>query len=222
MEPPQARRRGLEGDRTEMNAKRWARLMAAWGIGRNAQAYEALVAAYSAKGRFYHDRSHVEACLRHLETCRDGVRRLPEVELALWFHDAVYRPLSGGNEQKSADWAASFLMTNGADPEAVDRVHRLIMVTMHNAPTRSVDESMLVDIDLAILGAAPSRYEVFEQAVRKEYRMVPAVVYRKRRSAILSGFLDRPRIYQNEPFSTGFERHARLNLSLAISRLAGS
>lgn len=203
-----------------MNANRWARLMAAWGFGPNTGTYEKLVAAYSAKGRFYHDRSHVEACLRHLETCRDGVRRLPEVELALWFHDAVYRPLSGGNERKSADWAASFLRENGAAPEAVFRVHGLIMVTMHNAPTQSTDESLLVDIDLAILGAAPPRYEAFEQAVRREYRLVPAVVYRRKRAELLRAFLDRPRIYLNEPFSTAFEGQARSNLSNAISGLA--
>ena len=81
-----------------MNAEAWARLMAAWGLGPNTGTYDKLVAAYSAKGRFYHDRGHVEACLRHLETCRGQVAPLPEVELALWFHDAVFQPLSSGNE----------------------------------------------------------------------------------------------------------------------------
>ena len=162
-----------------MNADAWARLMAAWGFGPNTGTYDKLVAAYSAKGRFYHDRRHVAACLRHLETCRAQVARLPEVEIALWFHDAVYRPLASGNERNSADWAAAFLSACGAAPEAISRVHRLIMVTAHNAPTRSTDESLLVDIDLAILGADAPRYDAFEQAVRKEYRLVPAGIYRK-------------------------------------------
>lgn len=204
-----------------MTLDRWLALMALWGFGRNEETFRDLISAYTGKGRHYHSQEHVSACLRHLDRCIDHVAKPREVEFALWFHDAIYNPLSGGNERKSADWAAAFLSSNGAEAEEVTRVHRLIMVTEHNAPTRTSDESVLVDIDLSILGADPHIYEVFERGVRAEYRLVPWFIYSRKRAKVLQSFLERPSIYQNEPFATEREQQARANLRNAISRLAG-
>ena len=168
-----------------------------------------------------HTAEHVNACLKHLDICEAQVNKQHEVELALWFHDAVYNPLSGKNERKSADWATFFLSENSAESEAIGRVHRLVMVTQHNAPTVTKDESILVDIDLSILGADAATYEIFEQAVRTEYKAVPTFIYRKKRAAVLADFFARPRIYQNEPFTSEREHQAKVNLSNAISNLAG-
>jgi predicted metal-dependent HD superfamily phosphohydrolase len=195
--------------------------MGAFGFDENEATFRSLVSAYSEKQRHYHTLEHVADCLRHLDTCVARINEPNEVELALWFHDAIYNPLSGKNERKSADWAASFLSTNAANVELAARVHRLIMVTEHNAPTHTNDESILVDIDLSILGADSAIYNVFEQAVRKEYRIVPIFLYRKKRPAVLKGFLERPFIYQNEPFKSEREQQARVNLANAISNLTG-
>ncbi|HEY6622111.1 MAG TPA: hypothetical protein VIY68_21430, partial [Steroidobacteraceae bacterium] len=83
------------------------------------------------------------------------------------------------------------------------------------------DSRLLVDIDLAILGADPSRYDEFERDVRREYRWVPGIVYRSKRAAILQSFLHRPRIYHSEPAYKRFEGNARTNLSGAIRTLVG-
>lgn len=193
--------------------------MDAWAFDANEATCHSLIAAYSEKNRRYHTAEHVTACLRHLDRCIAAVDEPREVELALWFHDAIYNPLAGGNEKKSADWATAFLTANGASPDATARVHRLIMVTQHNAPTRTNDESMLVDIDLSILGADPDTYNLFEQGIRMEYRLVPAFMYRKKRAEVLRGFLERDRIYHNEPFASERERQARENLANALSTL---
>ena len=203
-----------------MNLDRWERLMELWGFGRNHETFSSLMAAYSGKGRHYHTREHIAACLRHLDRCSASIDSPREVELALWFHDAVYRPLSGNNETKSADWAASFLSENGAARDVAARVHRLIMVTEHNTSPKTRDESLVIDIDLSILGADPDTYERFEQGVRSEYKLVPFFLYRRKRAEVLRGFLDRPGIFQNEPFSTEREHQARENLTKTLSRLA--
>ena len=193
--------------------------MEAWKFGVNQATFDELMAAYSEKGRYYHTREHVSACLAHLDNCSLGLSSSKEIEIALWFHDVVYKPFSGTNEKDSADWAARFLCECGASSEQSSRVHQLIMVTEHDAPTKTLDEAVLVDVDLSILGAAPSVYNLFEEAVRKEYRLVPSLIYRKKRAEILSGFLDRPRIYTSGIFPDNVEEQARSNLSDAISKL---
>lgn len=204
-----------------MNVERWYRLMVAWGFEPNRDTFESLQVAYSENGRHYHTAKHVSACLRHLDECVADVESRREVEIALWFHDAIYKPLSANNEKESADWVASFLSECGATDAEVARVHRLVMVTEHNAPTRTGDESVLVDIDLSILGADSATYNLFESGVRKEYKLVPSFIYRKKRVEVLRGFLERQNIYTSGCFSPEVERQAKENLANAISKLRG-
>lgn len=202
-----------------MNIQRWTRLMDNWGFGPNQQTFDALVKAYGERHRHYHTAQHIDACLLNLDRCALQLEHPHEVELALWFHDAVYNPLSKNNELESANWAVSFLSENQAPIDAIQRVQALIMATVHDAPALSKDASLLIDIDLAILGAQPQAYEAFEKAVRNEYRLVPGFIYRKKRAEILRQFLGRERIYQNEPFTSQLEALARINLTQAISNL---
>ncbi len=78
-----------------------------------------------------------------------------------------------------------------------------------------------MDIDLSILGADAETYAAFEVAVRREYRIVPMFIYRKKRMEVLKSFLQRPHIYHNEPFQSEREQQARVNLSNAISQSSG-
>ena len=93
------------------------------------------------------------------------------------------------------------------------------MATEHNAIPRMNDEQLIVDIDLSILGCAPETYALFELWVRKEYRLVPNFIYRKKRKAILTGFLDRERIYCHQYFYQQLETSARTNIYHAIKQL---
>jgi len=206
--------------RAEMSPERWLCLMQAWNLPPCEDTWHELVDAYGQKHRHYHTGAHIAACLQHLDACASALDQPREVELALWFHDAIYNPLSSKNEQKSADWAQAFLLGHGAPLDAIARVVGLIMATRHDAPTRTRDESFLVDIDLSILGADPGIYDVFEQAIRREYRHVPTALYRAGRARVLGGFLARPVIYANMPFVSR-EGQARSNLARAIEKLGG-
>ena len=86
-------------------------------------------------------------------------------------------------------------------------------------PPLDPDARLLVDIDLAILGAAPERFDEYEVQVRQEYAWVPGPLFRRKRREILQGFLDRPCIYTTEPFRTRFELQARSNLQRSVARL---
>jgi predicted metal-dependent HD superfamily phosphohydrolase len=143
-----------------------------------------------------------------------GLARHPgEVELALWFHDAVYDPKGQDNEARSADWATEALAQTGASGEVQQRVRALIMATCHDAEPDGDDARLLVDIDLAILGAEPPRFAEYDQQVRAEYRWVPGWLYRRKRKEVLAGFLARPAIYGTERFRERLEARARENLN---------
>jgi len=52
--------------------------------------FEKLSAMYGGSGRHYHSQSHVIHCLAHLQAWRHLARNPAEIEVAIWFHDAIY------------------------------------------------------------------------------------------------------------------------------------
>lgn len=195
----------------------WAR---AWqGVGADDEGEPvraALAAAYAEPQRKYHCLQHLTECLEWFERVRELPGHAAEVELALWFHDAVYDVKGSDNEQRSADWAAAELVKAGVAPEVIGRVSALILATKHTAVPTEPDQQVLVDIDLAILGAAEPRFAEYGQQIRDEYAFVPEELFKPRRRALLGAFLDRPRIYSTSYFHALLEERARTNLGRAL------
>ena len=111
--------------------------------------------AYREPQRHYHTLQHLDECLVLADALRPNMERPAELELALWFHDAVYDVHAHDNEARSARWAAEAMRAAGLDADAAPRVTKLIMATCHAAQAASPDAAILTDIDLAILGAEP-------------------------------------------------------------------
>ncbi|MBE7368803.1 HD domain-containing protein [Ramlibacter pallidus] len=182
-----------------------------------------LVAAYSEQHRRYHTLQHLRECLAHFEAASMLARRPAEIELALWFHDAVYDPQRGDNEQRSADWAHRSIIAAGCGEAPAQRVAAMVRATQGHAASADPDTQLLLDVDLAVLGAAPARFSEFEAQVRAEYAHVPDDAFRAGRARVLQGFLERSRIYGTVAFHDALEGRARANLGQALSRLqAGS
>ncbi len=167
--------------------------------------------------RRYHSLQHLGECIAQLEGALDLAVHAGDVEIALWFHDAIYGLQAKDNEQRSADWAAGELTRSGAGEAQVRRVRALIMATCHTAKPADADQQLLVDIDLAILGAEPARFAEYDAQVKAEYSWVPEVVYRTKRREVLKGFLDRAVIYNTPLFRARLEQQARTNLRTAIA-----
>lgn len=177
-----------------------------------------LTARYGERHRAYHDLRHILACLALAGAVRSQLQTAAQVELALWYHDAVYDPRAGDNEERSAALAVAEL---DALPEAArTAIAELIRATRHDAVPTEPDARFVVDIDLAILGAAPAAFDAYEAAIRREYRWVPRALYRRRRREILARLLDRPSLYSTPPFRTLLEAPARANLQRSLSRLS--
>ena len=181
---------------------------------------EPLMACYSEPHRHYHTLEHLDACLRHFADLHTFAERPHEVELALWFHDAIYQVGAGNNELRSADWAREVLLAAGGATDAADRIHAAILVTRHEQAAQTTDQQLLLDADLAILGAAPAAFDRYERQIVLEYQSIASAAFRSNRRRILQGFLDRPRIYHSEPFLATRETQARANLERSIRALA--
>ena len=190
----------------------WHLAWAALGLVPPQALMHRLIQAWDEPQRHYHTLQHLRECLGHAQAVRDLARYPGEVAIALWFHDAIYDPKGKDNEARSADWATEALAQAGAGVAVQQRVHALIMATCHDAQPTDPDARLLVDIDLAILGADPARFAEYDAQVREEYRWVPGWLYRRKRKQVLAGFLERPTLYTTERFRDRFEARARENL----------
>ena len=195
----------------------WADAWRVLGARPDEATLHALLAGYGEAHRAYHTLQHLGECLAHLSREQDGAERPAEVALALWFHDAIYDVHQHDNEARSADWARQAVLRAGLAPEVAERVHALVMATRHDAQPAGADARLLVDIDLAILGATPARFAEYERQIRIEYAHVPPAVFEPRRRAILGGFLARDPLYLTAPMRARLEASARANLGQAVA-----
>jgi len=183
-------------------------------------AFDDLVSRYAQPWRRYHTLQHLHECIAWFERAPTLADDPAAVELALWFHDAVYEPRASDNEERSARLAASTLLEAGAAGEAASRVARLVLATRHALPANGADERLVTDIDLSILGAAEPRFDEYERQVREEYAFVPEAVFRSTRATILRTFAARDRLYRTQYFFDLLEAKARRNLARALGRAA--
>lgn len=187
-------------------------------------------AAVAVRGRYhepwrrYHDWSHPLGMIGHLASAEaDGVAIVDPVAavgFVLW-HDSIYDPRAahGRNEGLSAMLCRAEM---GAEDVSVGRALEAIGATVdHIAPDRDPcpDGALLLDIDLAILGAADVDFDRYDVQIADEYAHVPAEAYRTGRTAVLRRFLDRDRLYLTDWGFARWEARARDNLARAIAAL---
>jgi predicted metal-dependent HD superfamily phosphohydrolase len=194
----------------------WARLRVA---APDTEVFERLMAAYSEPHRKYHTLQHLDECFARLEELKTEADHPDEVEVALWFHDAIYDTKRQDNEAKSAEWARKTARAHNLPGDVAERISRLIMVTRHDAEPHEPDEKILVDVDLSILGAAPDRFDEYETQIRNEYAWVPGMVFRAKRREVLKRFLARSSIFNTPKFVEAYEARARTNLERSLQRL---
>lgn len=189
-------------------AERW--LLTA-GPG-TAEVGRALLARYDEPHRRYHNREHLTEVLAAVGLL-GGDRT---VQLAAWFHDAVYDPRRADNEERSAALAVAML-TGSHDGRSAE-VARLVSLTASHLPAPGDTRGdTLCDADLAILGAPDTRYQRYASEVRVEYGHVPDAEFARGRAAILRDLLARERLYRTAAGAGRWEAAARANLSRELA-----
>jgi predicted metal-dependent HD superfamily phosphohydrolase len=158
-----------------------------------------------------HRRYHT---LEHLAEMLDLLRGESDAVLAaMWFHDVIY-DRRGSNEERSADVAREALTDLHFPRETIDLVERLILATKTHDPGDLPPEThVLLDADLAILGAPRERYEQYIEGVRYEYSWVPEPMFRAGRATVLRAFAEKERIFLTAAMRERFEESARENLA---------
>lgn len=175
-----------------------------------------LVERYAEPHRRYHDAGHALAVARDataLAADRTAEERAVLV-LAALAHDVVHDGRPGEDERRSAEWARRRL---AGLPQA-DRVADLVLATTDHTSDDDLTR-LLLDADLAVLGAEPAAYERYRRAVRAEYAHVDDDAWRAGRGALLRSLLDRDPLYATPAARARWEARARRNLAAELSSL---
>jgi len=182
--------------------------------------YQELVSLYSEPHRQYHNLHHIAQCLSEFDSARHLARHPLAVELAIWFHDAIYDPRASDNEEKSAELAEKRISQAGGDEYLFASVSSLVLATKppHGRSAHG-DAPLISDVDLSILGKPEARFWEYEAQIRREYDWVPEAIFATKRAEILQQFLARERIYSTKHFFGRYEEQARLNLQASVQKL---
>ncbi len=104
--------------------------------------------------------------------------------------------------------------------ETFDETARLILLTKtHECANDDRVGPILLDADLAILGAETAIYAAYATAIRREYDWVSEPDYRTGRGKVLERFLARPSIYRTPRMVEQNEVRARANLAEELATL---
>ena len=178
---------------------------------------EDLLARWSESHRKHHNVAHLREVLDAIGVLADDGLQFDReaVELAAWFHDAIYEIGRDDNEDRSAALARQLL----AESPDRDEVARLVLATKsHKVEKGDVNGAVLSDADLSVLAAPALRYRQYAEAVRQEYASVPDEVFRPARARVLAALLDGP-IFHTEAGRQRWEAQARRNVDEEIGEL---
>ncbi|KDQ68729.1 MULTISPECIES: HD domain-containing protein [Streptomyces] len=172
--------------------------------------------------RRYHTTAHLAQVLDHVDTLAGHAADPDVVRLAVWFHDAVYRPDRSENEERSAALAERALPEAGVPDAATAEVARLVRLTVtHDPADGDRDGEVLCDADLAILASAPRQYAAYAAQVREEYGFVPDDLFRAGRADVLRHLLGLPRLFRTPHGAAVWEPRARQNVTTELELLTG-
>jgi predicted metal-dependent HD superfamily phosphohydrolase len=201
--------------------ERWCRVCVSLNATRGVEvAYQDLTRRYQESARAYHSLEHIAKCLDEFDLLRQLAGNGSSVEFAIWFHDAVYDSRAADNEEKSAVLAEAVLRAMGIEGETLHTVGSLICLTKHDRAPTMVDEQIILDVDLAILGQSPEVFDKYESGVRVEYSWVSDKEFWSKRTGFLKSLLARERIFHTALCRQRYELAARKNLQRTIDRMA--
>lgn len=198
----------------------WERIGADYRID-GERLFEQLAVRYEEPHRRYHTLEHIRCCLETFDKYRRLTKFPGSVQIALFYHDVIYDAVPNArNEERSVEFSELFFYKwrYGAAENAWKFNQRLILATKHDRVVTDPDEQLMVDIDLAALGAPWEQFLLNNLQVRNEYAHVPEKDFRKGNGEILQRFLDRTPLYYHPEIEADLGAQAKENLTRWLNR----
>lgn len=181
-----------------------------------AEILDELRIVYNHPARFYHDIEHINDMHEKLNESKHLAVYPDRIILVIWFHDAVYDPTRQDNELKSAElW--SHKMQGHINEDAIIWGKRAILATIDHLPNTDKDIQLLLDLDLAPLGASWEQFQFNTKQIRQEYIHVPDYLFQEGRRHFFRKFLARKRIYGTDYWHDRLGAKARENMERELN-----
>lgn len=195
---------------------RWFELCKRLKAKEDSLIFRKIIEDYSNPRRKYHTLEHIYHCLKEFDEVRSLAENSDALEIAIWFHDAIYQPGSNDNEEKSEELASRYLELMALPDKFKRQVKRLILATKHNYIPEDTDSRLIVDIDLSSLGLPNEEFKKRTEKIRAEYEDYSNEEFRQGSYDFAKSLLSRGGIYLTPQFKTKYERQARKNLETLI------
>ncbi len=210
---------GKPGGRRERFEALWRRNLIEDAADEGSSVYQRLEDAYNEPHRHYHSMQHIDHCIEMLDDCRALLRQPDLVELAIWFHDAIFVPGNADNEARSAVLYQE-LAQNAHPDEYRKRIPRMIMATLHDGNALEDDDThYLVDIDLSSFGLPWEDFLRDSLNLRRENQKTEDEDYYRGQFGFQRALLAREQFFRTEFFRQRFESRARDNLARYFEHL---
>ncbi len=173
---------------------------------------------YNPSDRSYHNWYHIHNVIAHIDDFNlhnpNVIKNIDELKFSAFMHDAF----QGADDIRlSCEKAKSILNTS-----SFEQVIKNIQATDHSKPlsaAASIEEKVIADSDLAILGGSREKYLKYAQSVRNEYSQYSQKEYAEGRIKVLESFLKRDRIFLTDYFYSKYEAQACRNIGEEIDSL---
>lgn len=199
---------------------RWIEFCKTMNIDSPIKYFEKIKTSYSETERYYHTfKEHIAQGLEDFEEVKHICENSSLVYFSWLSHDVIYDPRRSNNEEESASFAYALAIKMNLSYKFASSVNNLILITKHTKKPDTIDEKLLIDIDLSIFGQPKEIFDEYEKNIRKEYSWVEPEKFREARTNILKQFLNRKHIYSTDFFKQKYEEKARKNLQRSLEKL---
>jgi predicted metal-dependent HD superfamily phosphohydrolase len=185
--------------------------------------FDEVLEAYTSAGRHYHSLHHIHDLLELSEKYSELLTEKDIVDFSIFYHDIIYNTRRSDNESQSAALASDRLARLNVPAEIRVEVAEFIDATKTHqlqSVQHEKDLAFFLDFDMSVLASDWSEYQIYIQAVEKEYSHLPFEAFRQGRRSFIMQTLSARNIYHTDEFHNEYEEKARRNLKKELTGMA--
>jgi predicted metal-dependent HD superfamily phosphohydrolase len=185
--------------------------------------FDDLKEKYNGQTRDYHNIGHIGRTLSYLDDLIHrsgyviGKPKIAMMQLAIFYHDAVYVPGASFNEAMSTNYFTMHNRYIGVSTEVMLDIVEIIEATAHHQPS-DFFARLVCGADLYELGT--EYYSQNRMAIWREYGQPQGQAWKDGRSAFLNKYLNYNRLFLT-PGTDHLEKLAREQMETELSELTG-